>query len=111
MSEVWVALFLLSNPDKIDEPIGLVHPQGLRNVTLTARDRTLQAPGLKIVEVKLAPVIALREPNDLIRAWKKSPVRAVLPALEIGRDSFLDDVSDASLDSISYTKSSAFVVA
>src|SRR5438093_9961182 len=111
MSEVWVASFLLSHGQKIDEPIFLVDAQDLRNITLTPCDRTLQVADLEIVEVKLAPVLTLREPNNLTGARKKSPIRAVLPALEIGGNFFLKDVSDVTVHCVSQTKSRAFVVA
>ena len=110
MNEVWVASFLLSNREKIGEPILLVHPQDLRNITLTARDRSLQFSGLEIIEVKVAPVITLREPDHLTGAWKNSPIRAVLPALEKGRHFFLDDVPDVPIPDVTHTKSRAFVV-
>ena len=111
MSEVWIASFLFSDREKIDNPICLVHPQGLRNVTLPSGDRILEVSGLEIIEVEIAPIVTLREPNDRVGTWKESPIRTVCSSFEIGRDLFVDDISDGAFDGVSHSKSCALVIA
>ena len=86
MREVRVATLLAA--DRLDEqqPALLVDAQQLRDVAFAAGDLALQLAGLEVVEIELAPVVALGEPDHFVRRRQVAPVdRARCPTRRTSR--------------------------
>ena len=66
---------------------------------------------MKIVEIELAPVVALREPDHLIRCRQNPPVEPVAARLKEGVYSFLENVANFARRGIRDTELRAFVIA
>ena len=56
--------------------------QHLRDVAVAVRDLILQLAGGQVVEIHLAPVVALAEPQNLVRLRQVLPVDLAVAALE-----------------------------
>ena len=65
----------------------LIDARDLRHRTFAARDLSLQLAGVEIVEVELAPVVALRVPDHFVRRPQHAPAGA---RLEVRRHRFLE---------------------
>src|SRR4029450_10730941 len=65
----------------------------LRDVALAARDRALLAARLEVVEIEMAPVVTLREPEHLVRSGQEPPVDAAVARLEERFGLLLHDVA------------------
>ena len=75
MPEVRIAPALLAIADEVDRPRLLVDAHDLVDVPFPGRDAVLEPPGREIVEVEVAPVVALRPPDHLVRRGQHAPVR------------------------------------
>ena len=95
MREVRVVALLAADRQEEEQPALLVDAQQLRDVAFAAGDLALQLAGLQVVEIELAPVVALGEPDDFVRCGQVAPVDAPVARLEEGRDGFLEHVADA----------------
>ena len=82
MAEVRVAPLLAADRDEIELPVLLVDAQQLGDVAVAAGDRVLLAAGLQVVQVEMAPVVALGEPDHLVRRRQVSPVDGAVARLE-----------------------------
>ena len=82
VTEVRVAPLLAADADEIQLAVLLVHAQQLRDVAVAGGDRVLLAPGLQVVQVELAPVVALGKPDHLVRARQVPPVHRAVARLE-----------------------------
>src|SRR5215471_13171362 len=94
MPEIRIAPLLLADAGEIDRPTLLVHPQHLGDIADPGRYLVLQASGLQVVQIELAPPIALREPENLVRFRKKVPVDATVARFEERRGRFVEYVAD-----------------
>ena len=87
--EVRVATSLLTHCQEVDLPTLLVDVKHLSHVAVAVRDLVLQRARSQVVEIHLAPVVTLREPQDFVRPGEIAPVlRLVVAALEVGHDLF-----------------------
>ena len=91
--EIRIAPLLAADADEIQHPVLLVDAQQLRDVALAAGDRVLQPAALQIVEIQVAPVVAFREPDDLVRGRQIAPVDLAVARLEKRRDALFHQVA------------------
>src|SRR3984885_5974213 len=82
VAEIWVVIFLLADSDEIYYAVLLVDIEYLGGVARAVCDLVFSLARCQVVEVAVAPVVALAEPEDLIRAWQVMPVDLVDAALE-----------------------------
>src|SRR5207302_317832 len=61
-------------PVEIDRPRPLVHVHDGFDVAIAARDGVLESPRGEIVQVQVNPAVALRPPDQLVRARQHAPV-------------------------------------
>src|ERR1019366_2247937 len=80
VNEIRVAPLLAAHAKKVDLAILLVHAQHLGDVPLALGDLVLELAGLGIIEVEMAPVVALAEPEDLAGLRQIMPVDAAVAA-------------------------------
>src|SRR5436309_10440199 len=111
MDEVGVAAFLFPNTEKVDDAILFVHTESLRDISFAGSDGILELTGLEVVEIELAPIVALGEPKDFVGSRKKAPVRPIAAAFEIRFHFFVDHIANASGHGIRHAESGALVFA
>ena len=86
MLEVGVAAWLLADAEEVDGAGLLVDAEDLRDVAVAVGDLVLELAGGEVVEVEIAPVVALAEPEDFIGGGQIVPVDLAVAALEeLGR--------------------------
>ena len=93
------------------EPDGsrrLVDARDLHDRAVAGRDRVLQPAGWQIVEIELAPIVALRVPHDLVGLPQHAPAGA---RLELRRHCFLEHVTDGAGRGVCHAQHHALVVA
>ena len=82
--EIGVASLLAPDGYEIELAVLLVNAEQLRDIAVAGGDRELLATRLQIVKVEMAPVVALRKPDDLVGRRQVAPVhRAVARSLEL----------------------------
>src|SRR5688572_32009352 len=92
MPEVRVASALAANTLEVEHPIRFIDSKQPGDVTLAARDLVLQLAALQIVEIEVAPVVFLREPDRLITLGQVAPVDVIVAGFEEGLALFLEDL-------------------
>src|SRR5688572_11875274 len=93
MTEVRIPTALAPDANEQDRPRLLIDPQDLGHVSFPGRDPILQLPTREVVQIEMAPIVALRKPQHLIRRPGDIPILAIAPRLEIGRDTLLESVA------------------
>src|SRR5687768_13030386 len=93
MTEVRIATALSSHADKQNRARLLVDAQHFGDVPLTGGDSAFELSAGEVVQVQMSPIIALREPQHLVRRPGDVPVLAVAPRLEVRRDALLEDIA------------------
>src|ERR1051325_8429232 len=88
VTEIWVATFFLADAEEVDGAVLFIDLQHLRYVAVTAGALVLQLARGKIVEVKLAPVVALTEPDGLVGAEEPVVVDLAVARFVLGGDLF-----------------------
>ena len=86
MLVVGIAVWLLAHADKADGARFLVDVEHLGYIAGTMRDLIFELAGGQVVEVEIAPVVALAEPENLIRVGQRMPIHFSVAALiKLGR--------------------------
>jgi hypothetical protein len=86
MLEVGIAARLFADAEEVDGAGLLVDVEDLGDVAFAVRDLVLELAGGEVVEIEIAPVVALAEPEDLVRGGQVVPVDLAVAALEeLGR--------------------------
>src|SRR5262249_4570141 len=94
MNKVRISPFLPADAEKIDGAVFLVYAQRLRDITLPRGDWIFQLACFEIVEVKVAPIVALGEPNHFFGRGKESPIWPIVATFEVGIRLLLDNITD-----------------
>src|SRR5271170_6088127 len=79
--KIWIAALFLADPDEVNRAGRLVDAQHLRDIAVTMGNLVLELAGREVVEIEIAPVIALAEPENLVRLWQIMPIDHVVAAL------------------------------
>src|SRR3984885_13033557 len=66
MFEERFAIGLFAHSHEVNNPVLLVNEQNLSHIPFAVRDLILELAGGEVVEIKIAPVIALAEPENLV---------------------------------------------
>ena len=111
LTEVRITPALLSASDKPDRSACLVDATELRDVPFAAGDLALELAGGEIVQIELAPVVALREPDHFVRCRQNAPVDGAVAGFVLGRDIFAKDVTHGSSPGIGDAKHLVLVIA
>ena len=111
VNEIRVAPLLAAHAEEVELAILLVHAQQLGDVPLALGDLVLQLAGLGIVEVEMAPVVALAEPDELLGLRQVTPVDAPVAAFEEGRDLLFEDVAHRAGGGVGDPQHFLFVIA
>ena len=111
VNEVRVAPLLAADAEEVELAILLVHAQQLGDVPLAFGDLVLELAGLRIVEVEMAPVVALAEPDELLRLRQEAPVDAPVAAFEEGGDLLFEYVAHGAGGGVGDPQDFLFVIA
>src|SRR5450759_4650842 len=76
VNEIRVAPLFAADAEEVELAILLVDTQQLGDVPLAAGDLVLELGGLRIVQVEMAPVVALAEPEELLGPVSYTHLRA-----------------------------------
>ena len=76
MIEVGIAPLLVANAQEVEQAVVFVNTQQLAHIPFAARDLAFELASSQIIEIKVAPVIALGKPDYLIGRREIVPVDA-----------------------------------
>ena len=65
----------------------------LGDIARTARDLILELAGVDVIQIKMTPVVAFREPDEFVRRRKITPVHTTVPRLEEVRCMFVKNLA------------------
>ena len=82
MRKIRVAAWLLTYRKKVNRARVLIHVQHFGDIAFALRDLIFQVARRQVVKVKLAPIVALAEPEDLVGLRQILPVHLPIAALE-----------------------------
>ncbi len=85
--------------------------EDLCDVAFAVGDLVLELAGGEVVEIHLAPVVALAEPEDLVGLWQILPVDLVVAALEELRRGFGHDFANVAGFGVGHAEPLLLVVA
>src|SRR5436190_12851074 len=93
MLEVWIATRFTTYAEKVKESILLIHSQQIAHGPIALRNLVLQPSRYCIVEIEMAPVVALGKPDHFMRGRQVTPVPLVLARLEVVRHFLFEHVA------------------
>ena len=93
VAEVRIATRRLAHALKPQRPRLFIHPDELRHVARTTRDLALQLARCEIVQVELAPIVSLREPDHFVGRGQHTPVGRTNPRLVLRQHDLLEHVA------------------
>ena len=110
MPEVRIAAALSADADEVQRAVRLVYVKQLRHVAFSGRDLALLASGLQIVQIEMAPVVALGEPDHFVRSRQVPPVDPAVARFVKRLGFFLHHLADESRRRIGHAQLLALVV-
>ena len=111
MLKVGIAILLPSHADEVDGTRFVVYIEDLGDVAGTTGDLVLQLAGAEVVEIEIAPVVTLAEPEDFVRFGKILPVDFAVAALIELRDGFVHHLAHGSSLGVGNTQPLLLVIA
>ena len=109
--EVGIAAGLLAYAEEVESAGFLVDAKDLRDIAVSVGDLAFELAGGEVVEIEIAPVVALAEPEDLIGFGQIVPVDfAVAAFVELG-GGFAHDFADFAGGGVGYAEPLLLVVA
>src|SRR6266550_8001272 len=111
MAKIWITSALLAVADEIERAILFVDTPQLGDVPFPAGDLRLQPTGGEVVQIKLTPVVALREPDHLVRRGQSAPIGHSVARLVLGGYVFAEYVANCSGRSIGDAQHLVLVIA
>ena len=111
VNEIWIAALLFTHTEEVHHAILLVHIQHLNDVPFPGCDLVFEPAGLKIVEVKLSPVVAFGKPDHLVGGGQEMPIGMIVAAFEVRCYLFLENVPNLARRGVGQSELRAFVVA
>ena len=111
VTEVRIAAALAADALEEERAAGFVHARQLRDVAVAARDRVLLLAGLQVVHVEVAPVVALREPDRLVRTGQVLPVHLAVARFEERLALLLEHVANGAGGGVGHAQVGLLVIA
>src|SRR5437868_9504271 len=111
MAKIRITPGLLAVADEIERPILFVDPPQLGYVPFPRCYLRLQLTRGEVVQIKLTPVVALREPDHLVRRGQSTPIGHSVARLVLGGYVFAEYVANRSGRSIGDAQHLVLVIA
>ncbi len=111
MAEVRIAAALLADALVIEHAAGFIDAHQLRDVAFAAGQLALLLAGLEIVQIQLAPVVALRKPDRFVRTGERLPVDPSVAGFEERLTFLLEHFADGAGSGVGHAQVGLLMVA
>src|SRR5260370_27057726 len=110
-AEIGIAPLLAPHAEKIQHPVLFIDYQQLSDIPVAVGDLPLDLAGFEVAQVEMSPIVSLREPDQLARSRKITPIHASVSRFEEGRHLFIQPFPNCARGSVCHTKALLLVVA